>query len=128
MRNLEQIRAANALNFCKSNKVEGDEGGNILSGLPALIMNNGLLAVVAFAKSKSRGWKECMDAIARHLASEEIGIIGNHCKDLDLLLDYLTNKADSRTLKQATDEALAWLSFAKRFNEKNKKEVKEDSI
>ncbi|HOB98254.1 MAG TPA: type III-B CRISPR module-associated protein Cmr5 [Verrucomicrobiota bacterium] len=38
------------------------------------------------------------------------------------LAAYLTQQADSSTLKQATDEALAWLSYAKRFVKKGNRE------
>ncbi len=49
MKNLEQIRAANAPAFWKSPPaaVKGAEGGNVISKLPAMLINNGLLATAS---------------------------------------------------------------------------------
>ncbi len=50
MKNLEQIRAANALAYAKAGLgTRGQQGGNVLKKLPALVMGNGLLAAGAFA-------------------------------------------------------------------------------
>ena len=51
MKNLEQIRARNALK-CQSehgSEIIGEEGGMVIKKLPQLIMNHGLLATAAFA-------------------------------------------------------------------------------
>jgi CRISPR type III-B/RAMP module-associated protein Cmr5 len=53
MKNLEQIRAANALAYADSDaKKTNSDGGNVVKKLPALIMSNGLLAAAAFAYQK----------------------------------------------------------------------------
>jgi len=117
MRNLEQIRADGALTYVNSGAgTRGKEGGNVLKKLPALIMGNGLMAAGAFgyAQKDGSGWKDCFAHIAKHLSRPEIGIV-NECDTLDKLMEYLAKKADSQTLKLATDETLAWLTYARRF-------------
>ncbi len=118
MKNLEQIRAANALAYARAGEnTRGKQGGNVLSKLPALVMSNGLLAAGAFAYAQKQdsGWRSCFNSIARHLAHPEIGIAPEKADDLDKLLDFLSREADSQVLKLATSEALAWLSYARRF-------------
>ena len=142
--NLEQIRAASALAYANADgNKRGSEGGEVVRKLPALIMGNGLLATAAFAYQKEyddypkslrkfekkhhrapsegedknlhSGYKACFDWITLHLADTHRKIIPAECKTLKDLLDHLTTKADSRTLKLATDETLAWLTYARRF-------------
>lgn len=129
-KNLEQIRAKHALDFKR--KVEkkeaiatGKEGGYAMSKIPAMIMESGLLAAIAFAieerKDKhtnemiprSPGHRAIFDAIAEHLASADIDITRG-VENATSLINHLT-EADSTTLKLATDESLAWLGYARRF-------------
>lgn len=124
MKNLEQIRAANALAYANAGQnTRGREGGNVLKKLPALVMSNGLLAAGAFAyaQPENSGWKSCFNYIAKHLAHKDISIVPAEITDLDKLMKYLSSEADSRTLKQATEEALAWLSYARRFEKSPQK-------
>lgn len=117
MKNLEQIRAANALTYARAGlDTKGKQGGNVLNKLPALVMGNGLLAAGAFAYAQKgdSGWRTCFDHIGKHLAHSEIGIAPGQ-DNLDKLMDFLSSKADSQVLKLATEEALAWLSYARRF-------------
>lgn len=117
MKNLEQIRAANALAYSNAGQnTRGQQGGNVLKKLPALVMRNGLLAAGAFAYAQKvdSGWRTCFDHIAKHLAHPEIAIAPGQ-DNLDKLMDFLSDKADSQVLKLATEEALAWLSYARRF-------------
>jgi CRISPR/Cas system CMR-associated protein Cmr5 small subunit len=119
MKNLEQIRAANALAYAKAGQnTRGQQGGNVLKKLPALVMGNGLLAAGAFAYAQrpDSGWRTCFDHIAKHLAHPEIAI-APHQDTTDKLMDFLSAKADSQVLKLATEEALAWLSYARRFEQ-----------
>ncbi len=121
MKNLEQIRAANALAYAEADaKKGGSQGGEVVKKLPALIMSNGLLAAGAFAyaKGEGEGWYVCFDYLAAHLANQQVGVIPREKGNLKSLLDHLAKEADSATLKQATDEALAWLCYAKRFVKK----------
>jgi len=117
MKNLEQIRAANALAYANAGvSTKGKQGGNVLKKLPALVMSNGLLAAGAFAYAQraDSGWKTCFDHIAKHLAHPDVGITPGQ-DNLEKLMDFLSSKADSQVLKLATEEALAWLTYARRF-------------
>ena len=130
LHNLEQIRARHALAFAK--KVEekkviasGKEGGEAMKKIPAMIMANGLLAAIAFAveekidrktkqmEPRSKGHRAIFNAIAEHLASPQIDITPG-VSDAKKLIDYLADH-DSNVLMLATDEALAWLGYARRF-------------
>ncbi|HOK76096.1 MAG TPA: type III-B CRISPR module-associated protein Cmr5 [Verrucomicrobiota bacterium] len=129
MKNLEQIRAANAIAYAEAGvNTRGTKGGEVVKKLPALIMSNGLLAAGAFAyaKGEDEGWYVCFDHLARHLAHPDVGILPHDKHDLKSLMDHLTSEADSAALKQATDEALAWLCYAKRFVKKEKDQGGED--
>lgn len=121
MKNLEQIRAANALAYANAGQnTRGQEGGNVLKKLPALVMGNGLLAAGAFAYAQKpdSGWRSCFDHIAKHLAHNDIKIVPQEKNDTDKLMHFLA-ASDSQTLKLATDEALAWLSYARRFERRD---------
>ncbi len=128
MKNLEQIRASNALAYANAgHNMRGQEGGNVLKKLPALVMGNGLLAAGAFAygQNQNSGWQSCFDHIAKHLAHQDIGIVPKEKTDTDKLL-YFLSSSDSQTLKLATEEALAWLSYARRFERRNPNEEGDD--
>lgn len=129
MKNLEQIRAANALSYADAGvNTRGSKGGEVVKKLPALIMSNGLLAAGAFAyaKGEGEGWYVCFDHLAAHLAHKEVAVTPGDKRNLKALLDYLTKDADSDILRQATDEALAWLSYARRFVKKGNGEGGDD--
>jgi len=122
MKNLEQIRAANAMKYAEAGvNTRGSQGGEVVKKLPALIMSNGLLAAgaFAFAKGEGEGWYVCFDYMAQHLAHRDVGVIPQDKTNLMKLMDYLTKQADSQTLKLATEEALSWLAYAKRFVKKS---------
>lgn len=117
MKNLEQIRAHNSLQFASSNsKISGQQGGDVVKKVPALILNHGLLAVLGFAiDERQEGIRSVCDGIAQHLSSKEIAIVPSEVKDTQALLAFLTSKADSRDLQRATSEAMAWLNYTRRF-------------
>ncbi|CAB4243090.1 conserved protein of unknown function [Methylacidimicrobium sp. AP8] len=113
MENLEQQRARHALE--KGKKLKRQD----VNRLPALIIGNGLLATAAFARSRDRkgGLTVAMDAIADHLAAR--GLIRKPDSDrrapnTEDMLQELSN-ADSLRLRLATEEALAYLVYLKRF-------------
>ena len=122
MKNREQIRAGNALTAAKQlEKAKGKEGGDILSGFPALIVNNGLLATVAFSRAQSKqdkksGHEMICDEIARHFADTDIALLPTEKEktDMQVMLDSLT-KSSSEQLRLCTAEALAYLGYLKRF-------------
>lgn len=125
MENLEQRRAANALAKavpCRRQAAEGD----CLSGYPGLIINNGLIACLAFSLEKEGQHERVADAIAFHL--DDMAIcerLGGGSSNGRWLLDFLTGRArnaqnqpipvSAYTLRRAADEALAFLSYLKRF-------------
>ena len=119
MKNLEQIRARNALNFAeqKRGQLGGKEGGKVITKLPSLILNHGLLATAAYSYTEdARAWELIFDAIASHLADAEIRILPPQANGREKMMAFLTgNDATSETLKLATAEAMAWLAFARRF-------------
>lgn len=111
MQNLEQIRAANALgpatNLSRS----------AVNKLPAMILANGLLATAAFCNAESSGenrkdMKKALDATAAHLAKRKL--LAENVNDVLGMINELKGK-DSSHLQIATAEALAFISYLKRF-------------
>jgi CRISPR-associated protein Cmr5 len=121
MRNLEQIRAAHALGTAERTTKAA------VSKLPAMIMANGLLAAAAFASEKSKkdsnspkrpDLKKAMDGLAEHLARPELhlAVLAN-ATHTEALIQRLS-ASTSLDLQRATAEALAYLSYVKRFTTK----------
>jgi CRISPR/Cas system CMR-associated protein Cmr5 small subunit len=110
MQNLDQIRAANALDAAaRVNR-------KAVTKLPAMIVNNGLLAAAAFAKDRSEELRDAMNAVAEHLADRRIGHLPEASRTTDALLGHLVGPGvGSDRLRLATSEALAYLSYLKRF-------------
>jgi CRISPR-associated protein Cmr5 len=107
MKNLEQHRAASALSI--ANNVSRSS----VSKLPALILNNGLLATAAFCQSKKdNDLQNAMKGIAKYLT--ERGIINGQGDNIDSMISSLTG-VDFIYLQRATTESLAYLSYLKRF-------------
>lgn len=114
-RNLDQVRARNANAAVKGGlRGRGVEDGDAISGFPALIVNNGLLATVAYSISKKEkgGYKEICDAVAVHLA--DVGLIENKPTTREGLRDFLVEN-DSITLHLCTSEVLVYLNYLRRF-------------
>jgi hypothetical protein len=119
MQNLEQVRARNALAFANKGLVSGEKGGEVIKKISPLIQNHGLLATAAYSFSEKEGWKKVFDAIAQHLADNEIAIVKSGCTTREHLMNFLTStEASSETLKLATAETMAWLTYARRFVKK----------
>ncbi len=106
--NIEQIRAKNALGATNAKKQDGE--GDNLSGYPSLIMNNGLIATIAFSIYKEKQHQRIADAIASHLNDRKIVSANNAVSLRDALC-----KCSASTLQRATHEALQFLSYLKRF-------------
>ena len=84
-----------------------------------ILRNHGLLATAAYSFTEKEGWQKAFDAVARHLADPDIAIVPNHCNDRAKLMEFLTDKTTtSETLKLATAETMAWLTYATRFVKK----------
>lgn len=125
MKNLEQIRAASAINFAKKVdegkiRAAGINDGQAIKKIPPMIMGNGLLATIAFSLERNReGYASILSALAEHLASPFINITPG-VKDAQSLINHLVTQ-DSATLKLATAEALEWFGYARRFVKKPEK-------
>lgn len=124
MKNLEQIRANHALAFWQTRQndteVKGEQGGDVVRGLSSLIINNGLLATIAFAKEKGKGYDTFMKEIGRFLGSagdDGRKVLPQQVGNLEQFVSVLTSN-DSELLQQATAEALAYLGYLKRFRSK----------
>jgi CRISPR type III-B/RAMP module-associated protein Cmr5 len=120
MRNLEQTRAANALTAtCGQNPVR-DKG---VDRLPAMIINNGLLAATAFVMDKTdetgTEMQRAIYALVTHLRS--VNRL-TRARDGKAMIEELSDQVStSAKLRLATAEALAYLVYLKRFAQKSKK-------
>lgn len=112
MQNLDQIRAAAALRALKNDPFDRND----VAGLPSLILTNGLLSAAAFCcetKEARTGRKAAFDAIAEYLKERKLTTASTGTA---LIADLSTK--DNLTLQRATTEALALLSYLKRFAKK----------
>jgi CRISPR type III-B/RAMP module-associated protein Cmr5 len=121
MKNMDQIRAENALKAAQS-KFTGAEGGGIVKKIPTMIRENGLLGALAFACEKKSGGKskngdhhKVFEKILLHLKDERVAVVpatvGPKADDL------LAHAVDisSAELRAVTDESMAYLAFLRRF-------------
>lgn len=120
MDNLDQFRADNALIACGLKQpppgriAPARVAEQAVTKLPALIVNNGLLAAAAFAQKKGGELLGAMDAVAWHLADGRIGRLPRNGGNAQAMTQHLV-ASDSQVLQLATAEALAFLSFLKRY-------------
>jgi CRISPR-associated protein Cmr5 len=115
---LEQKRAQDAWNCAENAKRElaqkYSDYTNAAKGLPALIMNSGLMQVVAFSHEKSRkkdGARYVL--LERHL----LGWLNKQCKtpfDFEGFMEYLM-KMEARQFQAVTTEAFAWLKWLRQI-------------
>lgn len=112
MKNLEQIRAKNALGV----KIETEEGesDSIAKKVPAMIMTNGILAAAAFALEKKRGYEQVFNAIIKHLSDKEIHLLDSKVDTVSSFISVLT-AMDSGKLRLITAETMAYLNYLRRF-------------
>jgi CRISPR/Cas system CMR-associated protein Cmr5 small subunit len=129
MQNLEQIRARNALacsSNCPDDQTHRDARkhpaeGDALAGYPSLIINNGLLATVAFSVQKGDQMERIANAIAYHLSNLGDGLQrtnlleGQADSAHGLLTKVSATGSDALLLQRCTAEALAFLAYLKRF-------------
>ena len=113
MKNLDQIRAANAINATDIGK--GVNNGEIVKKGPAYIMNNGLLATAAFARESKGGYEDVFKAVIRHLKDPRVEKLPEKMEESsDALIRYLVKK-DSSVLRDITMETMAYLNYLRRF-------------
>jgi CRISPR type III-B/RAMP module-associated protein Cmr5 len=123
MKTLAQRRAATALRW-KDKSFGGKKEGNVVSGFPMLIRTDGFLPALAYAVEKKEdkqakqlvpknlGEFQIAAALVEHLSGE--GIL-KQSKTPDDMVNELAIAADASQLRRATAEALAFLSYLKRF-------------
>jgi CRISPR/Cas system CMR-associated protein Cmr5 small subunit len=115
-RNLEQIRAANALAACRDESFAGREGGEVAKKVPAYIRINGFLCTAAYAyELKGGGYQKLFNFIAQHLSHREIDLL--QADTLEGMLQELVD-GDSAKLRLVTAEAMAFLNYIRRFASK----------
>jgi len=119
MKNMDQIRAGNALQAAAEKEFKGKDGGEVVKKVPTLIRDNGLMATMAFALDKNQGMESVLDSVAVHLSHPEIGRLPEEIRTTRAWLDYLSDKASSAQLRDQTTEALAYLSYLRRFAKKD---------
>ncbi|MDQ0289436.1 type III-B CRISPR module-associated protein Cmr5 [Oligosphaera ethanolica] len=122
MKNLEQIRAKNALLAAKES-IKGKNDGEVVKKIPAMIQQNGFIGALAFAiedehdgKNADSGYAKTFRAIIKHLADRDIALYAG-TDDLDAFASWLCSK-QSDTLRVVTAEAMAYLSILRRFAKK----------
>lgn len=117
MQNLNQIRARHVLEFAQFFQNKGKNDGEVVKKIPPVIMNNGLLAALAYSMDgRNEAWCQVFNGIASHLASPEIGMIPQGSNNAEALLEYLVSEeTSSQLLREVTDEAARWLEFARRL-------------
>lgn len=112
MKNLDQIRAANAIDAIVG---RGVNDGETVKKIPAYIMNNGLLATAAFAYETQKGYGDVFAAIIHHLKDPRIQKLPENLEENPkAFIDFLAER-DSAVLRDVTTESLAYLNYLRRF-------------
>ena len=114
VQNLDQIRANAA------RKAASSTSRQAVSKLPAMILQNGLLATIAFATDGSEArakMEDALDSLAWHLADPRLGIAClSGATTAAGLSDRLCDAgATPLDLQRATAESLAFFAFLKRY-------------
>lgn len=107
---LEQRRAQDAWNRCEHYNKK--EHVNFAKGLPALIMNSGLMQVLAFCHEKG-GVNEMVASDLRAWLSERFNGVGRD-PGFEPLMQALM-RAEPREYQAITAEAFAWLRWMRQM-------------
>jgi CRISPR-associated protein Cmr5 len=109
---LDQRRAADAWR-CAQAKSRDKDYANLAKGLPALIMNSGLLQVMAFLQEKGEKQRHC-----QQLGADLRAWLHNLFPDLPESFEGFMAalmKADPRQFQAVTAESLAWLRWLRQL-------------
>lgn len=125
MQNLEQKRAAHALSHADIKG--GQEGGEVVKKIPPMIMNNGVLAAMAFSCElkghsalKHEGYNQVFKACIDHLVKNtDLEIPEGNAMDVRTFMTWVAGK-DSTFLRAITSEMLAYLAYLRRFVNREK--------
>jgi len=112
MKNLEQIRAKNALNAVVKYNFKGKNDGEVAKKVPTMILENGILATATFARESKGGYESVFHAIIDHLKNINM-MPQNEMKIIEWLVVN-----DSSHLRSVTAEIMAYLSYLRRFAKK----------
>lgn len=113
MKNLEQLRAKNAIAAAPTIEKAKEGGRAVAKKVPAMILANGFIGAMAFAIEKKCGYESVFQAIITHLQSAN-AMYGISQTGLKGFLDELCGK-DAATLRAITDESMAYLNYLRRF-------------
>jgi CRISPR-associated protein Cmr5 len=122
---LEQQRAQDAWDQCASYT---KEHVNIAKGLPALIMNSGLMQVLAFCHEKGKKEKSLpYEQVATHLRTWLNLRFNGVARDpgFEFFMQSLL-KAKSADYQAITTEAFAWLRWMRQMSSARVKQDKKD--
>ena len=109
---LEQQRAQNAWECCEGCD---DAYAKLAKGLPALIMNSGLMQVMAFLHEKGRGKKDDPhEKLAGHLRDWLHRQFPDLPSGFTGFMEGLLN-AEPHTYRSVTAEAFAWLKWLRQM-------------
>ena len=117
---MEQKRAADAWKAATQGVSPAmlDAYGKLAKGLPALIMNSGLLQVLAFLHEKGgggRGSQAHCDLLGQHLRAWLVQRFPElKSADFGPFMQALM-KAEPRTFQHVTTEAFAWLRWVRQM-------------
>lgn len=118
MKNLDQIRAANALEAAKSNTFAGVNDGGIVKKIPTMIRENGFLGALAFACEKKGGdHGKVFEVILKHLKDPLVKVVDVPGTSADDLMAYAVNQSSAK-LREITAESVAYLAYLRRFASK----------
>lgn len=107
---LEQKRAAHAwIKAGEGLEAHGKDYANDAKGMPALIMNSGLMQVMAFCHDK-QGRHETLANHLRDWLHQQCGTP----QDFEGFMQHL-QEADPRTYQMITAEAFAWLRWLRQM-------------
>ena len=109
---LEQQRAQDAWNKCAGYQKELVNVVNVAKGLPALIMNSGLMQVLAFCHEKG----DANEVVAQHLRTWLSRRFNGVDRDpgFELFMEALM-KAKPGDFQAITAEAFAWLRWMRQM-------------
>ena len=116
--NMEQIRAAKALNAAKDILAARGRNGDQLSGYHSLIITNGLLATLAYSADKGGECEAIALALLQHLSDLQRNNLFPdaplQCRNIMSALTEMTYTTPT-ILAMMTDECMAYLNYLKRF-------------
>lgn len=106
---LEQRRAQNAWDVCVDYT---EKHVNFAKGLPALIMNSGLMQVLAFCHEKGGDCEQVAADLRQWLASQKIGSVTK--AEFEPFMQALM-QSSSHDYQRINAEAFAWLKWLRQM-------------